>query len=41
MKATDDDQLAAFRRRVRDRLAEQGRRIGAAAAELFKLIENL
>ena len=41
MKATDDDQLEAFRRRVRDRLADQGRRIGTTAAELFKLIENL
>ena len=34
MKATDELQLEAFRKRVRERLATHGRRIGAAAAEL-------
>jgi LmbE family N-acetylglucosaminyl deacetylase len=41
MKATSDDELERFRRRMRDRLAEHGRRIGSPAAELFRLIESL
>lgn len=41
MKATDDDELVRFRRRVQDRLAGHGRRIGVGAAELFKLISPL
>lgn len=41
MKATDEAQMEVFRRRIRDRLAEHGRRAGAAAAELFKRIDNL
>jgi LmbE family N-acetylglucosaminyl deacetylase len=41
MKATDEVQLEAFRKRIRDRLATSGRRIGVAAAELFKLITDL
>ena len=38
MKAVDDDQLDAFRQRVRTRLAGLGAPHGVAAAELFKLI---
>ena len=41
MKAKDDEQLAAFRSRVRERLADNGARAGLAAAELFKLINDL
>ncbi len=41
MKATDQAQVDAFRRRVRDRLAGHGRRVGVAAAELFKAISAL
>ncbi len=41
MKATDEAQLEAFRRRVRERLAEHGRRVGAAAAELFVALHDL
>jgi LmbE family N-acetylglucosaminyl deacetylase len=41
MKATDELQLEAFRKRVRDRLATHGRRVGVAGAELFKLITDL
>jgi LmbE family N-acetylglucosaminyl deacetylase len=41
MKAKDDDQLAAFRSRVRERLADNGSRAGLAAAELFKRISDL
>ena len=41
MKATDELQLEAFRKRVRERLATQGRRIGAAAAELFRTVPDL
>jgi LmbE family N-acetylglucosaminyl deacetylase len=41
MKATDDLQLEAFRRRVRDRLAGHGRRIGVRSAELFTLLTDL
>lgn len=41
MKATDAAQMDVFRRRIRDRLAEHGRRTGTAAAELFKRIDNL
>jgi len=39
----DDDgrQREAFRQRVVDRLAEQGARLGVAAAELFKLIDDV
>jgi LmbE family N-acetylglucosaminyl deacetylase len=41
MKATDDLQLEAFRRRIRDRLAGHGRRIGVRYAELFTLLTDL
>jgi len=41
MGAVDDDGLVRFRRRVRDRLAEHGRRIGVPAAEAFALITDL
>ena len=41
MKAVDDDQLDAFRRRVSGRLAENGATIGAPAAEVFKRITDL
>lgn len=41
MKATDVVELERFRRRVRDRLADHGRRIGTGAAELFKRIGDL
>jgi LmbE family N-acetylglucosaminyl deacetylase len=41
MRAVDDEQLDAFRERVRRRLAENGARAGLAAAELFKRIDDL
>ena len=41
MKATDDDALAAFRVRVRTRLAGLGEPLGMAAAEVFKRIADL
>ena len=41
MKAVDSDQLAAFRSRVRERLAGLGAPHGLAAAEQFKLISDL
>jgi LmbE family N-acetylglucosaminyl deacetylase len=41
MKAVDDDELAAFRKRIRDRLADLGAPHGAGAAEVFKLIDDL
>jgi LmbE family N-acetylglucosaminyl deacetylase len=41
MKAKDDEQLAAFRSRVRERLTDNGARAGLAAAELFKLVNDL
>jgi LmbE family N-acetylglucosaminyl deacetylase len=41
MKAVDEGGLVAFRRRIRERLAEHGRRIGTPAAELFKRISSL
>jgi len=41
MKATSDEELVAFRRRVLGRLSEHGRRAGVAYAELFKLIRSL
>jgi LmbE family N-acetylglucosaminyl deacetylase len=41
MKAADDIQLEAFRRRVRERLAGHGRRIGVRYAELFTLLTDL
>ena len=41
MKARDEGQLDAFRQRVRDRLADNGRRAGRPAAELFKRISDL
>jgi LmbE family N-acetylglucosaminyl deacetylase len=41
MKAVDDDQLDAFRQRVRSRLAGLGAPHGVAAAELFKLMSDL
>src|SRR5262249_53729554 len=39
--AAAEDQVAAFRRRITDRAAEHGRRVGVAAAEVFKLITDL
>ena len=41
MKARDDAGLAAFRERIRARLAEHGARCGLPAAELFKRIADL
>jgi LmbE family N-acetylglucosaminyl deacetylase len=41
MKAVDDEQLAAFRARVRDRLAGLGSPHDFAAAEVFALITDL
>jgi len=41
MKARDEEQLRAFRDRVRDRLAELGHPHGVAAAEVFKLMTDL
>ncbi len=41
MKARDDEQLLAFRDRVRGRLAELGRPHSVAAAEIFKLMTDL
>jgi LmbE family N-acetylglucosaminyl deacetylase len=37
----DHSQVQEFRRRVTDRLAEQGEKGGFAAAEAFKRIDNL
>jgi LmbE family N-acetylglucosaminyl deacetylase len=41
MKATSAEQLAAFRARIAERLAEHGRLAGVAHAELFHLVTNL
>jgi len=41
MKARDDSQLAAFRDRVRSRLAQHGARFDVEAAEIFKRIPDL
>lgn len=41
MKATDPEQLAAFRARITQRLADIGRRADCDAAEAFKLISDL
>ncbi|HEX4983119.1 MAG TPA: PIG-L deacetylase family protein [Ilumatobacteraceae bacterium] len=41
MKALDEEQLMAFRGRIRDRLAALGRPHGIAAAEVFKLMTDL
>ncbi len=41
MKAADDDQLAAFDQRVRNRLGDLGRPFDMDAAEVFKLIADL
>jgi LmbE family N-acetylglucosaminyl deacetylase len=41
MKAVDDDQLAAFEQRVRNRLGDLGRPFDMDAAEVFKLIADL
>ena len=41
MKALDDDQLAAFGQRIRDRLGDLGRPFDMTAAEVFKLIADL
>jgi LmbE family N-acetylglucosaminyl deacetylase len=41
MKASDEEQLDAFRTRIRDRLAELGAPYGLPAAEQFKLISDL
>lgn len=41
MKAIDDDQLAAFRARVRTRLEALGAPHGFGAAEIFKRIDDL
>lgn len=41
MKATDDNDLVAFRDRIRRRLTENGRPFGLGAAELFKAVRDL
>jgi LmbE family N-acetylglucosaminyl deacetylase len=41
MHAVDDDELDAFRRRIRDRLAAIGATAGMSAAEAFKRISDL
>jgi LmbE family N-acetylglucosaminyl deacetylase len=41
MNASSRDELDAFRQRMRTRLAEHGRRIGVAYAEVFKRISSL
>jgi LmbE family N-acetylglucosaminyl deacetylase len=41
MGAVDAGGLAAFTRRVRERLAEHGRRVGVAAAELFAAVRDI
>jgi LmbE family N-acetylglucosaminyl deacetylase len=41
MKAVDDDQLAAFRTRITERLVSLGEPHGYGAAEIFKLITDL
>jgi len=41
MGAADESSLGPFRRRIRDRLADHGRRIGVAAAEAFALLTDL
>lgn len=41
MKATDGEQLEAFRRRIRERLAGLGATHGVGAAEVFKRIGDL
>jgi LmbE family N-acetylglucosaminyl deacetylase len=41
MHAVDDVELAAFRRRISDRLVAFGERHGVGAAEVFKLISDL
>lgn len=41
MKAVDDDQLAAFGQRIRNRLGDLGRRFDMDAAEVFKLVADL
>jgi LmbE family N-acetylglucosaminyl deacetylase len=41
MKAVDDDQLAAFGQRIRNRLGDLGRPFDMDAAEVFKLVADL
>jgi len=41
MKAVDDEQLAAFGQRIRNRLGDLGRPFDMEAAEVFKLIADL
>jgi len=41
MHAVDDDELDAFRQRIRQRLADHGRLVGVEAAELFARISDL
>jgi len=41
MKAVDEDQLAAFDQRIRDRLEDLGRPFDMAAAEVFKRIADI
>lgn len=41
MKALDDDQMAAFEQRIRNRLGDLGRPFDFDAAEVFKLITDL
>ena len=41
MHAVDEDELDAFRQRIRARLADLGEPHGYAAAEVFKLITDL
>ena len=41
MGAVDDEGLETFRRRIRERLASQGERIGTGAAELFAAVTDI
>jgi LmbE family N-acetylglucosaminyl deacetylase len=41
MKAIDDEQLGAFRTRIRERLEALGAPHGVGAAEIFKRIDDL
>jgi LmbE family N-acetylglucosaminyl deacetylase len=41
MHATDDDELLAFRQRIRTRLGDLGQRYSVPYAEVFKLIDDL
>jgi LmbE family N-acetylglucosaminyl deacetylase len=41
MRADDADEMEAFRRRIRQRLAELGRGLDVAAAEVFARLDDL